>query len=166
MVAKRERRECYNCTEKFSREHLKVCLMKGIYLLQMDESQAADTETKEDPLISLNAITGLSSTDTMQLDVRVEDGTLTTLVDSGSTHSFISAVAASRLHLDPLPQPNLSVKVATGDRVATTGVCRAVYVFIDAEEFVIDMFVIPLDIATGHGEDYSVLSHLLNCYCH
>jgi hypothetical protein len=65
MVAKRKRGECYNCTEKFSREHLKVCPMKGIYLLQMDESQAADTETKEDPLISLNAITGLSSADTM-----------------------------------------------------------------------------------------------------
>jgi hypothetical protein len=53
MAAKQERGECYNCTEKFLREHLKVCPMKGIYLLQMDESSGADIDTKDDPLISL-----------------------------------------------------------------------------------------------------------------
>jgi hypothetical protein len=26
---------CFNCTEKFSRDHLKQCSMKGIYLLEM-----------------------------------------------------------------------------------------------------------------------------------
>jgi hypothetical protein len=118
--------------------------MKGIYLLQMDDSPTTDTKT-EDPLISLNAITGLSSTDTMQLDARVEDDTLGALIDSGSTHSFISTAAMSRVHLDPLPRPDLSVKVANGDRVATTSICRTVHVFIDAEEFVIDLFVILLD---------------------
>ena len=37
MAAKRERNECYNCTEKFSKEHLKVCPMKGVYLIQMEQ---------------------------------------------------------------------------------------------------------------------------------
>jgi hypothetical protein len=145
MAAKRERGECYNCTEKFSRDHLKVCPMKGIYLLQMDDISEEAAETGEDPPISLNAITGLAAADTMQLAVRVADKPLQALIDSGSTHSFISVGTATRLQLDIRPWPDLTVKVANGDRVATAGVCRMAHIFIDAEEFVIDLFVIPLD---------------------
>jgi hypothetical protein len=157
MAAKRERGECYNCTENFSREHLKVCPMKGIYLLQMDDEPAAEIDTDADPLISLNAITGISSANTMQLDVWVDGDTLRALIDSGSTHSFISDAVASRLHLDPLPQPGLCVRVANGDRVATTDVCRAARIFIDSEEFVLDLFIIPLD-----GFDMVLSVHLLH----
>jgi hypothetical protein len=64
MVAKRERGECYNCTEKFSREHLKVCPVKGVFLLQMEEDDLSTEETEADPLISLNAITGISQAET------------------------------------------------------------------------------------------------------
>jgi hypothetical protein len=35
--------------------------------------------------------------------------------------------------------------VANGDRVASTGICRVVHIFIDQEEFIIDLFVIPLE---------------------
>jgi hypothetical protein len=35
MPVKRKKGECYNCTEQFSREHLKVCPMKGVFLLEM-----------------------------------------------------------------------------------------------------------------------------------
>jgi hypothetical protein len=61
----------------------------------MDESPGADAEKEEDPIISLNVITGLSSADMMQLNVCGEEDTLMALVDSGSTHSIISIVAAS-----------------------------------------------------------------------
>jgi hypothetical protein len=37
MAAKREKNECFNCPTQFSREHLKVCPMKGIFLLHMDD---------------------------------------------------------------------------------------------------------------------------------
>jgi hypothetical protein len=81
----------------------------------------------------------------MQLAVRVGDQLLGALVDSDSTHSFISVTAASQLHLDPLPLPGLRVKVANDDHVATAGICCKTWIFIDSEEFVIDLFVIPLD---------------------
>jgi hypothetical protein len=119
--------------------------MKGIYLLQMDDSPWEAVETGENPLISLNAITGLAVIDTMQLDVCMADQSLQALIDSGSTHSFISIAVVSRLHLDILPRLDLSVEVANGDRVATSGACRAAHVFIDTEEFAIDLFVILLD---------------------
>jgi hypothetical protein len=59
MATKQECGECYNCTENFSRKHLKVCPMNGSYL--MDDEPAAEIDTDADPLISLNAIMGISS---------------------------------------------------------------------------------------------------------
>jgi hypothetical protein len=145
MAAKRERKECYNCAEKFSREHLKVCPVKGVFLLQLDNVRFSDEDKTEDPWISLNAITGISPAKTLQLSVRVAGATLGALIDSGSTHSFILASVARRLLLQPTPRPGLNVMVANGDHVPNDGVCYGVHIFLNSEEFVIDLFVIPLD---------------------
>jgi hypothetical protein len=100
MAAKRECGECYNCFQKFSREHRKVCPMKGIYLVQMHNN---DTTVADDPRISLHAITGVSLVETMQLQVHIGESLLNALIESGSTHSFIPVLAACQLHLQPLP---------------------------------------------------------------
>jgi hypothetical protein len=145
MVAKKEKGRCLICAEKFSKEHLKTYPMKDIYLLQMDDSTVSDTEGDDDLLISLNAITGMSLTNMMQLHVRILDATLVALVDSRSMHSFISAVAARWLQLQPEPWPGLTVVVTNDDQVASDGVYRATRVFIGSEEFILNLFVIPLD---------------------
>jgi predicted aspartyl protease len=80
------------------------------------------------PLISLNAITGISMTKTMKLSVQLDADTVTTLVDSGSTHSFISTEAACRLHLEPAFRLDLQVTVTNGDKAPSTGVCHNVQV--------------------------------------
>jgi hypothetical protein len=144
MVAKHTRGECYNCTEKFTKEHLEVCPVKGIFLLELDSSEPTDQLDDTTPLISLNAITGIAAIETMKLLVHLGSDTITALVDSGSTHSFISTEAACRLHLDPLFCPDLQVTVANGDRVANAGGCHNVKFYIDSEEFVLNLFVIPL----------------------
>jgi hypothetical protein len=71
MAAKCERGECYNCTEKFSCEHLNVCPMKGIYLLQMTDNDINVTDEEDDPRISLHTITDVSPVDMTQLQVRI-----------------------------------------------------------------------------------------------
>jgi hypothetical protein len=93
MAAKREHGECSNCSKKFSHEHLKVCPMKGIYLLQMHDDDTT-MEDEDDPRISLHAITGISLVETMQLQVRIGESLLDVLIDTGSTHSFIFVSAA------------------------------------------------------------------------
>jgi hypothetical protein len=146
MVAKREKGECYTCTQEFLLEQLKTCPMKGIYLLQLDDAAPADKLLLEaDPSILLNAITGLVATDMMQFAVRLAGHTVGALIGSRSIHSFISMSVATCLHLDPLHQPDPHVKVANGDRVTSTGVFRATHIYIDKEEFVIDFFVISLE---------------------
>jgi hypothetical protein len=76
----------------------------------------------------------------MRLHVHLLDTVMVALVDSGSTHSFISLETASRLHLQPDYRPGIQVMVANGDRVPSTGICRGIHIFINNEEFVLDFF--------------------------
>jgi hypothetical protein len=144
MATKREKGECFNCTEKFSQAHLDVCPMKGLFLLELDAATPDDLD-EEKPLICLNAITSISVVETMTLHVHLLNFVVEALVDLGSTHSFISADTASRLHLQSVYRLGLQVTVANGDRVASAGICRDVHIIIDKEEFILDFFIIPLD---------------------
>ena len=69
---------------------------------------------------------------------------MVTLIDSGSTHS-ISDAMARRVGLVPTPRPGLSVGVANGDRVPTSGVCRGVSMTVEDEQFSADLYVLPLE---------------------
>jgi hypothetical protein len=61
-----------------------------------EEDQAQDELPS---LISLHAIAGIYTEDTMQLCIAISSYELTTLLDSGSTHNFISIAAARRVGL-------------------------------------------------------------------
>jgi hypothetical protein len=52
-----------------------------------------------------------------------------------------------RLNLQPMPHPsNLNVTVANGNLIASEGVSSTIHIFIDNEEFILDLFVIPLEV--------------------
>jgi len=124
MAQRRLEGLCFNCPEKFSKEHAKVCSGKGIYYLELGDDDASDDGTTEDDItISVNAVTGIRTSSTLQLRATIGGAIMIALIDSGSTHS-ISDATAHRIGLKPVPQPGLSVAVANGDRVPTSGVCQ------------------------------------------
>ena len=90
------------------------------------------------------AITGIQTNAMLQLATIARDTHAMALVDSGSTHSFVDESLAQRLGFTPEPRPGLSVGVANGDRINTAGICKAVRLVVDAEEFMVNLFVIPL----------------------
>jgi hypothetical protein len=47
MVAKREKGKFYNCNEQFSREHLKICPMKGIICYRWTLTLRSKTRWKQ-----------------------------------------------------------------------------------------------------------------------
>jgi len=110
MARRRVEGLCFNCSEKFTPGHLKHCTMKGIYLMELDDDlvQVDDDESDEEPKISMHALTGIHTSDTMHLVTKIADRSLRALVDSGSTHSFIATSAASRLGLVYEPRTGLS----------------------------------------------------------
>lgn len=143
MATKRERGKCYSCTEQFPRENLKTCPTKAVFLLQLDDD-GTEEEGDEMLQILLNSIVGIT-TEMMQLKVSIHGGTVGALIDSGSTHSFIFTTAARHLSLQAQHQPGLAVTVANGDRMPSLGICKATRIFINQEEFIINLFVIPLE---------------------
>jgi hypothetical protein len=91
---------CYSCDEKFGRGHNRVC--KWLFLLNctveedIDEAAAGVelAQTEESLAFSQHAIAGVRATDTMQIDVNLAGHPFIALLDSGSTHNFISESAA------------------------------------------------------------------------
>lgn len=96
-------------------------------------------------MISLHAIIGIRTEDTMQLRVQIGNHEFTALLDSGSTHNFISATAAHRAGLRFHDSRGAHVVVANGDRVACHGLAHDVGLRISDEHFTVDCYSIPLD---------------------
>jgi hypothetical protein len=94
--------------------------------------------------ISLHALTGVTTADTMLLDTTVKSASLRALVDCGSTHSFIAYDTARCLGLTPGSRPRLTMGVANGDHVPLDGVCSSVEVTAGGEGFSMDLFDLPL----------------------
>jgi predicted aspartyl protease len=80
----------------------------------------------------------------MKLEVGLGSASLVALLDSGSTHNFISEVAARRLGLPLQHRPRLTAMVANGERVACVGVIRCAPLTIGGASFPADLYVIPL----------------------
>lgn len=145
MAQRRLEGLCFNCPEKFSPEHAKICTKRGIFYLEVSDMADAEELPSEDEMqVSLCATTGICAGATLQLVALVRHHRLLGLVDSGSTHSFVAADTARRLGLQPEPRPVLTVGVANGDRVPCDGVCKHVSVMLDKEEFTMDLYVLPL----------------------
>lgn len=138
---------CFNCDEKFERGHNRVC--KRIFFLELSEANdaedtAAADAAADDPHISLLAMAGVRTPETMQVRVQMGGTTLLALLDSGSTHNFVSEEAAARTSLQLQSRGSMKVTVANGDRVPCPGAYRAVPFSIDGERFTTDFFALPL----------------------
>nr|CAB3453399.1 unnamed protein product [Digitaria exilis] len=131
---------CFNCNEKFGRGHNKVC--QHIFLLDLaaeDDDDAAgsdgpDADADGDPHISVHAITGIRTGETMQVRIKLGAATLLALLDTGSTQLPLALQHTGRLH----------VTVVNGDRVPCTGLYRGAPFSIAGEAFTADFFALPL----------------------
>jgi hypothetical protein len=98
---------CFNCDEKFVLGHrcTKLFVIEGIYTTEeeWDETDPVEIEDKQEdePVISLYALTGTPSPQTMWVQGALGKLSMTVLMDSGSTHNFINTEVAKRLGLKP-----------------------------------------------------------------
>ena len=113
--------------EKFVRGHNRVC--KRLFFVDgaIDEDSgdtsepAADEATEESPCYSLHAVAGVRFSDMLQAHVTIGSASFIALLDSGSSHNFISEPAARCSGLPLLPRPRLTATVANGDKVPCLG---------------------------------------------
>jgi predicted aspartyl protease len=76
-----------------------------------------DESTLENPapIISLHALTGIRSEGTMQLQVAIRGYALTTLLDTGSTHNFVSLKTTDGMRLTYSSNQGFQATVANGE---------------------------------------------------
>jgi hypothetical protein len=84
---------CFNCDEKHTWGHNRT-RKRLFYVHGMDIDDSDDTTGAETPVFSLHALAGVRFSDTMQVAVTLGASPLLVLLDSGSTHDFISESVA------------------------------------------------------------------------
>ncbi|KAH0705931.1 hypothetical protein KY285_010452 [Solanum tuberosum] len=142
MVVRRANGLCYNCDDPYVQGH--QC--KKLFWLEVEDGESGEVPTDSgEPAISLHAITGKQHANTMQLQVVIDKKLLLSLVDSGSTHNFISSTAAQRLNLPILQRRNLNISVVNGEKISSFGICTAVQFYVVNHSFCVDLYVISLD---------------------
>jgi hypothetical protein len=70
------------------------------------------------------------------------------LIDSRSTHNFVSLALAKLLKLQPKDKGGMEVVVASGDRIRSPGKCLQVPVELQGWNFYVDIYILPLE---GYG---------------
>jgi hypothetical protein len=153
QVERRRLGLCFNCDEPYAPGHICPRLFK----LETVDDTEVDMPPKEpsalpppapaEPtsatapakafVVSLHALAGILHERTMLLPVMIHGERLVALLDTGSTHNFLSAATMRHLALQPTGGDNLCVTVANGDHLRCHGLAQHVPLTIGDEHFTI-----------------------------
>nr|GEX37176.1 hypothetical protein [Tanacetum cinerariifolium] len=96
------------------------------------------------PQVSLNAMTGVPSYQTMRVKSHVKKQVLHILVDCGSTHNFLYLHAAKRMGCNLSKMCPLQVSVANGQVMSSVFQCKNFKWTIRGQVFETDVMILPL----------------------
>jgi hypothetical protein len=160
---------CYNCDEKYFTGH--KCKEQNLVMAISEEISEEDEETpsvsespesteitppldppEAEPVISLNALTGFSTPQTLKLISYIKNRKVIILVDSGNTHNFIHRHIAQEPHCYIHVVNNFQIMIANGGSMKCGGRCENVCLQIGDYHLKSHMFSIDMggcDIVLG-----------------
>jgi hypothetical protein len=160
---------CYNCDDKYFPGH--KCKEQNLFMSISKDIQEEDVDNspmpkspeiseinppsdppKVEPIISLNALTGLSTPQTLKLIVYIKHRKVIILVDSGSTHNFIHHCISQETHCYIHAVNNFQIMIASGGYMKCGGRCENVCLQIGDYNLKSHMFAIVMggcDIVLG-----------------
>lgn len=103
----------------------------------LPEAAALEADVANVLAVSLHAFAGIRTSNTLLLPVMIKGERLLALLDTGSTHNFLSGPTMRRLGLAPDGGEHLQVTVANGDKLRCAGIARNVPITIEGETFTI-----------------------------
>ncbi|OMP05180.1 reverse transcriptase [Corchorus capsularis] len=166
MQARRAKGLCYNCDDQYKPGHR--CRTTPFLLLQTEEdtNDAPDTDSPSVlalaslPLppppsdyddqdtsafqVSIHALNGSSSCQTMKMTGWLMGHKVRVLIDSGSTHNLIQPRIAKQLGLRLEPAPPFSVMVGNGDRLLCSGKVPSISIGLEGHDFTLDLFLLDI----------------------
>jgi len=96
------------------------------------------------PEISLHALTGWTSPQTMRVSATIGSQHVMVLIDCGSTHNFLSEKIARLLRLLLVPTKSFAVRIANGERLFCQGRFDEVQVNVQDIQFSLSLYSLPL----------------------
>jgi hypothetical protein len=117
------------------------------YLAEDDDGDVTMEEKEEEkgdvPEISLHTIMGKDVPDTMKVYGLIGRSMSLVLINSGSTHNFVSLALAQLLKLQPTEGGKLMV--ASGEKIKSLGKCIGVPLDLQGWKFQMDFYILPLE---------------------
>jgi hypothetical protein len=169
MVERQLKCLCYNCDDKYFPGH--KCKEQNLFMAISEDIQEDDDDTSpvpespetseinppsdppaEEPIISLNALTGFSAPQTLKLISYIKHRKVIILVDSGSTHNFMHRRIAQETHCYIHAVNNFQIMIANGGSMKCGGRCENVHLQIGDYNLKSHMFAIDMggcDIVLG-----------------
>jgi hypothetical protein len=160
---------CYNCDDKYFPRH--KCKEKNIFMSisedvveeyveappVVESPEPTDMTPPSNPLevqliISMNALTGFSTPQTLKLISYINNREFIILVDSGSTHNFIHRCISQETNCYIRAANNFKIMISNGMYMKCVGCCENVCFQIGQYHMQYHMFVIDMggcDIVLG-----------------
>lgn len=151
MAKRRERGLCYNCDEIYTRGH--KCIKPQLFLMVGDDDipdaeeepvMEIDWAPQPDVGVSLHALQGTQGLHTLKLDGGIKNKAITMLVDTGSTHNFLSQALVKSQRIATIPSPEVKITLADGSTTSCTRKAVNLQWSAGSTMFVSDFYVLPL----------------------
>jgi hypothetical protein len=169
MVERQLKGFCYNCDDKYFPGH--KCKEQKLFMAISEDVFDEDVEVSPEvalpqiyditlpydppevePLISLNALTGFFSPQTLKLIGYIKHMKVIILVDSGNTHNFIHFRLAQEINYGVCVVNNFQIMISNDDSMKCGGCCENVHLQIGEYILKSHMFAIDMggcDIVLG-----------------
>lgn len=133
-----EKGVCFLCDEKFALAHR--CKNKQLHILLLFEEEEEELEQPEIDMLSqeemkegtmalsLNAMLGISDAKSMRLKGIAQVREITTLIDCGATHNFVSHKVFNKLGIKMEKGKRFTVQVGDGYELQSRGIYKGVTV--------------------------------------
>lgn len=172
---------CFKCGDRYSRQHRckqptqlltinvgeygEVLTDDAVHALELLEDPAPVQPAPECCLLSTHAVSGGESPHTICLRALVGNQVMLLLVDSGSTHSFISQAFEDRIKAKSMSSPPVEVRVINGDRLTCDSMVTGVQWWCQGHMFTTDMRQLALGAYDGVlGMDWLEQNGPMNCH--
>jgi hypothetical protein len=127
---------CFNCDNKYNKGHKYG--EKKLFYIYFEEEEEQEQEPSQDenveaisseeltPTISCDAMAGISTPQTLNIEGYIKMKKVIVLIDSGSTHNFIHYKLAKALNCFVYPAPEFQVMIADGGTINFSGKCNKI----------------------------------------
>ncbi|KAJ4775101.1 polyprotein [Rhynchospora pubera] len=165
-VGQKQENKCHKCGDKWFRGH--QCQQKGLHLVEAEEGAWPDESTDEEDKwqqledepnvditehdesegvqVSLHAIGEVNSIDLIKIKGEVHGFPIIALVDSGSTHSFISPKVIQKIGIIPEHITPMSITVANGAKMQCKLECKDLKWKLQDQEFQFNLKVMDMGV--------------------